>query len=92
MQVQDSIPFSIGFLLDEVPICTAANGVLFPKGQTIPSVKILTFQRSNLFNLEAFYANPNELPPGVSSKISCFKVMPIFHPYSLFFFGDGQGV
>lgn len=78
-QVQDSIPFSIGLSSDEGSICAASNGILFPKGQPIPSVKVLTFQRSNLFHLEAFYANINELPPGTSPKISCFTVcsMPI---------------
>ncbi|KAH0986937.1 hypothetical protein GBA52_014114 [Prunus armeniaca] len=75
-EVQDSIPFSIGFLLDEAPICTGSNGILFPKGQPIPSVKVLTFRRSSSFHLEAFYANPSEVPAGVSSKISCFKIGP----------------
>ncbi|PQQ00063.1 heat shock 70 kDa protein 16 [Prunus yedoensis var. nudiflora] len=75
-EVQDSIPFSIGFLLDEAPICTGSNGILFPKGQPIPSVKVLTFRRSSSFHLEAFYANLNEGPAGVSSKISCFKIGP----------------
>ncbi|KAF2285777.1 hypothetical protein GH714_007750 [Hevea brasiliensis] len=61
-EVQDSLPFSIGFLSDKGPIGTGSNGILFPKGQPIPSIKVLTFQRSNIFHLEAFYANPNELP------------------------------
>ncbi|RVW99525.1 Heat shock 70 kDa protein 16 [Vitis vinifera] len=76
MQVQDSLPFSIGFSSDEVPICTMTNSILFPKGQPIPSAKILTFQRSSLFHLEAFYANPNELPAGMPSKIGCFTIGP----------------
>ncbi|KAL5737675.1 hypothetical protein ACOSP7_030436 [Xanthoceras sorbifolium] len=77
-EVQDSIPFSIGISSDEGPICTASNpnGILFPKGQPIPSVKVLTFQRSSSFRLEVFYANPDELPAGVSSKISCFTIGP----------------
>ncbi|XP_061342267.1 heat shock 70 kDa protein 16-like [Gastrolobium bilobum] len=77
-EVQDSIPFSIGLSSDESPICAGSNGVLFPKGQPIPSVKTLTFQRSNMLHLEAFYANPDEVPPGTSPKISCFKIGP-FH-------------
>lgn len=76
-EVQDSLPFSIGFLLDESPIGTGANGILFPKGQPIPSIKVLTFQRSNSFKLEAFYANSTELPPGTSPRISCFTIGPI---------------
>ncbi|KAG2682252.1 hypothetical protein I3760_11G183200 [Carya illinoinensis] len=73
-EVQDIIPFSIGFSSEEGPICTGSNGVLFPRGQPIPSLKVLSFQRSNLFHLEAFYANPHELPPGVSPKISRFMI------------------
>lgn len=79
LQVQDTIPFSIGFLLDEIPIGTGSNGILFPKGQPIPSIKVLTFQRSHSFNMEAFYADSSELPPGVYSKISCFTVIPNIH-------------
>ena len=79
IQVQDSNPFSIGLSSDEGPICARSNSVLFPKGLPIPSVKILTFQRSNLFHLEAFYANLNELPPGTSPKISCFTVCPLWN-------------
>ncbi|XP_065862373.1 heat shock 70 kDa protein 16 [Euphorbia lathyris] len=81
-EVQDSFPFSIGFSSDEGPIGTGSNGILFPKGQPIPSIKVLTFQRSNLFHLEAFYANPNELAPGVSSKISSFKIGPLPSSYN----------
>lgn len=74
MQVQDSFPFSIGLSSDKGPISAGSNGILFPKGQPIPSIKVLTFQRSNSFHLEAFYANPNELSPGASSKISSSTV------------------
>ena len=78
VQVQDSSPFSIGLSSDEGPICAESNGesngVLFPRGQPIPSIKVLTLQRTNLFHLEAFYAYQNELPPGTSPKISCFTV------------------
>ncbi|XWS27845.1 hypothetical protein CRYUN_Cryun25bG0014800 [Craigia yunnanensis] len=75
-EVQDCIPFSIGFSSDETPIFQGSNGVLFPRGQPIPSVKVLQLQRSSLFHLEAFYANQNELPSGVPSKISCFMIGP----------------
>ncbi|PSS10361.1 Heat shock 70 protein [Actinidia chinensis var. chinensis] len=75
-EVQDSFPFSIGFLANESPICTLSNGVLFPRGHPFPSVKLLTLHRSNTFYLEAFYADPNELPPGTSPKISSFMIDP----------------
>ncbi|XP_054795091.1 heat shock 70 kDa protein 16-like isoform X2 [Prosopis cineraria] len=74
-EVLDLNPFSIGFSSDDGPITAVSNGILFPKGQLIPSIKILTFHRSSLFHLEAFYADPNELPPGTSPKISCFTLI-----------------
>ncbi|KAF5960548.1 hypothetical protein HYC85_001757 [Camellia sinensis] len=76
VQVQDSFPFSIGFSSNGGPIFTSSNGVLFAKGHPFPSVKILTLHRSNTFHLEAFYADPNELPPGTSPKISKFTIGP----------------
>lgn len=75
-EVQDSLPFSIGLSTEEGPICTLTNGILFPRRQPIPSVKILTLHRSNMFQLEAYYADQNDVPPGVSPKISCFKIGP----------------
>ncbi|OAY55118.1 hypothetical protein MANES_03G128900v8 [Manihot esculenta] len=81
-EVQDSFPFSIGLSSDKGPISAGSNGILFPKGQPIPSIKVLTFQRSNSFHLEAFYANPNELPPGASSKISSSTIGPFPGSYS----------
>ncbi|XP_004294376.1 PREDICTED: heat shock 70 kDa protein 16 [Fragaria vesca subsp. vesca] len=80
-EVQDSIPFTIGFLSEEGPIGTGSNGVMFPKGQPIPSAKVLTLQRSSLFNLEALYADPSELPAGASPKICCFRIGP-FHGFN----------
>ncbi|XP_058745064.1 heat shock 70 kDa protein 16-like [Vicia villosa] len=77
-EVQDSIPFSIGISSDEGLICAKPNSVLFPKGQPIPSSKTLTFQGINLVRLEAFYANPDEVPKGISPKIGCFTIDP-FH-------------
>lgn len=74
MQVQDCFPFSIGFSLDEVPVCTLADGVLFPKGSAFPSTKALTIHRNDIFSMETFYANQNELPSGVLARISSIKV------------------
>ncbi|KAG4920880.1 hypothetical protein AAZX31_18G095700 [Glycine max] len=77
-EVKDVIPFSIGLSSDEGPVAVRSNGVLFPRGQPFPSVKVITFRRSDLFHLEAFYANPDELPPGTSPIISCVTIGP-FH-------------
>ncbi|KAL4310336.1 hypothetical protein GQ457_01G049460 [Hibiscus cannabinus] len=75
-EVQDCIPFSIGFSLDETPILQGTNNVMFPRGQPIPSAKVLQLQRSSTFHLEAFYANPNELPFSAPLKISSFTIGP----------------
>ncbi|KAG6607803.1 Heat shock 70 kDa protein 16 [Cucurbita argyrosperma subsp. argyrosperma] len=76
-EVQDSYPFSIGFSSDAGPISLGLNNVLFPKGQHIPSTKVLSLQRNGLFHLEAVYTDLDELPPGISSKICCFTVGPV---------------
>ena len=73
--MEDSLPFSIGFRVpDNGPIQAAPNGGLFPRGHPIPSDKMLTLCKSCTFQMEAFYADQNELPPGVSPKISTFMV------------------
>lgn len=76
-EVEDSLPFSVGFTLpDEGPIQALPNYALFPKGHPIPSDKVLTLYKSGTFDIEAFYADQNELPPGVSPKISLYKIGP----------------
>ncbi|CAH9082306.1 unnamed protein product [Cuscuta europaea] len=75
-EVQDRHPFSIGFSSDGVQICLPSTGTLFPKGHLVPSVKMLTLHRGKSFHMEAFYANQNELPPGVSTKICSFAIGP----------------
>ncbi|KAK6149762.1 hypothetical protein DH2020_017287 [Rehmannia glutinosa] len=75
-EVQDCFPFSIAFASDEGPVCSLADGVLFPKGNAFPSMKILTLRRNDIFHMEAFYANQNELPSGVSTRISSFRIGP----------------
>lgn len=74
VQVHDSIPFSIGLSSDGKAIPAGLDSVLFTKGQPIPSVKILTFEYCDLLHLEAFYANPDELPLEAYPKICCFTV------------------
>ncbi|KAJ6767334.1 HSC70CB ISOFORM G-RELATED [Salix purpurea] len=81
-QVQDSFPFSIGFSSDKVPICILPNSTLFPKGQAFPSLKILALHRNNMFQMEAFYTDPNELPFDIASQISSFMIGP-FPVYQL---------
>ncbi|XP_057441185.1 heat shock 70 kDa protein 16-like [Lotus japonicus] len=75
-EVVDSIPFSIGLSSDEGLTRAGSNDALFLKGEPIPSVKVLTFECRKMLNLEAFYANPDEVPHGTSPKISCFTIGP----------------
>ncbi|KAL0305925.1 UNVERIFIED_CONTAM: Heat shock protein 16 [Sesamum radiatum] len=75
-EVQDCFPFSISFTSDEGPVCSLTDGVLFPKGNAFPSMKVLTLHRNDIFHMEAFYANQKELPSGVSTRISSSKIGP----------------
>lgn len=75
-EVEDRFPFSIAFASDEGPVRSLADGVLFPKGNSFPSTKILKLYRNDVFHMEAYYANQNELPSGVSTRISSFKIGP----------------
>lgn len=43
--------------------------VVFPKGNTVPSTKILTTARTAPFDIEAAYAEPENLPGGISPWI-----------------------
>ncbi|GJM97671.1 hypothetical protein PR202_ga14613 [Eleusine coracana subsp. coracana] len=74
--VQDAVPASIGFCMSEGPISTLSSNALFRRGQPIPSVKIVTLQKNSSFNLDAFYVDENELPPGTSTSIGSFQIGP----------------
>ncbi|XP_063944396.1 heat shock 70 kDa protein 16 isoform X2 [Daucus carota subsp. sativus] len=75
-EVKDSFPFSIGLSLDE-GLINNSNGILFPKGCLFPSEKILQLHRRSTFHMEAFYADQNELPSGISPQISKFIIGPL---------------
>ncbi|KAJ4757780.1 heat shock protein 70 [Rhynchospora pubera] len=75
-EVQDSYPFSIGFTTEEGPVSTSSSNAIFKRGQSFPSVKMLTFHKRNSFSLEAFYTDPAELPPGAATNISKFEIGP----------------
>jgi heat shock protein 4 len=50
------------------------NLTVFNKGNVMPSTKILTFYRKHPFDLEAKYANPEQLPGKMSPWIGRFSV------------------
>ncbi|OAA54804.1 heat shock protein hsp88 [Niveomyces insectorum RCEF 264] len=74
--IHDLVPFPIEFawekandIPDEEP-----NLVVFGKGNTMPSTKVLTFFRKRPFDLEARYYTPDELPAGVKPWIARFSI------------------
>ncbi|MFS8025668.1 putative Heat shock protein 70 family [Helianthus anomalus] len=75
-QVQDSFPFAIGLRSDEGEDINLPSGTLFPKGQPFPSVKMISLRRSSTFHLEVVYSNEDDLPLGVSPKVSHFTIGP----------------
>ncbi|PKI47830.1 hypothetical protein CRG98_031791 [Punica granatum] len=80
-QVNESFPFSIGLTWKAAD---SPNGgaegqqgtVVFPKGNRIPSVKALTFFRSNTFTVDVHYADVGDSP--YPAKISTYTIGP-FH-------------
>ncbi|KAI9638177.1 putative heat shock protein [Dioszegia hungarica] len=55
---------------------------VFPTGNPIPSTKILTFYRQGPFELEASYAEPENLPKGTNPWIGKFTVKNVEKPAS----------
>ncbi|KAK2974813.1 hypothetical protein RJ640_005597, partial [Escallonia rubra] len=75
-EVQDSFPFSIGISVAEGTSGQPSNELLFREGHPFPSIKMFTSRRSDTFHFEVFYANQNELPSGLSTKISSYTIGP----------------
>lgn len=51
--------------------------IVFPKGNSIPSTKILTFYRKGSFDLQAEYADPAALPGGINPWIARFTAKDV---------------
>jgi heat shock 70kDa protein 4 len=54
MQVNDSFPFSIS-LSWKGENGVESNTLVFPKGNPLPSLKVLTFYRASTFSVDAVY-------------------------------------
>ncbi|KAI1498643.1 heat shock protein Hsp88 [Biscogniauxia marginata] len=74
--VQDIVTYPIEFSWEkDVDIPDEDTSLtVFNKGNVLPSTKILTFYRKQPFDLEARYANPEDLPGKVSPFIGRFSV------------------
>lgn len=51
--------------------------VVFPKGNGIPSTKVLTFYRNKPFEIQAGYAEPAGLPGGINPWIASFTAKSV---------------
>lgn len=79
--VHDIVPYPIEFTWEksqEIPD-EDTNLTVFPKGNAVPSTKILTFYRKENFDLEARYAEPESLPGRISPWIGKFSIKNV-HP------------
>ena len=50
---------------------------VFPKGNGIPSTKVLTFYRNGPFELQAEYAEPEKLPGGINPWVARFAAKEV---------------
>lgn len=74
--VHDIVSYPIEFTWEksqEIPD-EDTNLTVFPKGNAVPSTKILTFYRKEPFDLEARYAEPEKLPGQTSPWIGKFSI------------------
>lgn len=74
--VHDICSYPIEFAWEKAPDIPDEDTSLtvFNRGNTMPSTKILTFYRKQPFDLEARYANPEELPGNMNPWIGRFSV------------------
>ncbi len=70
----DTQLFPIKFVWDKAEGDDDTELVAFPKGNAIPSTKVLSFSRNGPFDLEARYAEPEALPGSVNPWIGKFTV------------------
>lgn len=84
-EVQDAFPFSICLAWKGAAPESeeggshgeaSCNSIVFPKGNAVPSTKMLTFYRSGTFHIDALYGDLHDLPPGTPQKINTFTVGP----------------
>ncbi|KAF8968676.1 adenyl-nucleotide exchange factor sse1 [Entomortierella lignicola] len=75
--VQDITNYPIKMTWQQTPEEEETELVVFNKNNAIPSTKILTFYRSEPFDLEAQYAEPESIPAGINPWIARFSVKKV---------------
>lgn len=77
LQVNDGFPFSIALSWkSDAQNSETQQTVVFPKGNTLPSVKALTFYRSNTFTVDVVNVGTDDVQ--VPQKISTYTVSNIW--------------
>ncbi|CAG8441568.1 2745_t:CDS:2 [Diversispora eburnea] len=74
--IQDVTHYPIKIVWEKIPEIPDEESeiIVFPKHNSIPSTKILTFYRKQPFDIEAYYAEPDKIPSGISPWISKFSI------------------
>ncbi|GLB45075.1 putative heat shock protein 70 family protein [Lyophyllum shimeji] len=77
--IQDITPYPIKVQWNPEPTDQDEDKELlvYPKGNNIPSTKILSFYRKDTFDIEAVYAEPESLPRGIDPWISKFTAKQV---------------
>ncbi|KAK3848214.1 MAG: heat shock protein 70 family [Linnemannia gamsii] len=75
--VQDITNYPIKMTWQPTPEEEETELVVFNKNNTIPSTKILTFYRSEPFDLEAQYAEPESIPAGINPWVGRFSIKKV---------------
>ncbi|KAH8547521.1 heat shock protein 70 family [Umbelopsis sp. PMI_123] len=73
-RVHDVLHYPIKMTWAATPEEEETEIVVFDKNNSIPSTKILTFHRREPFDLEAYYANPEELPRGINPWVGRYTI------------------
>ncbi|RHZ81345.1 hypothetical protein Glove_121g57 [Diversispora epigaea] len=74
--IQDITHYPIKIVWEKIPEIPDEESeiIVFPKHNSIPSTKILTFYRKQPFDIEAYYSEPDKIPSRISPWISKFSI------------------
>ncbi|CAG8494865.1 11263_t:CDS:2 [Acaulospora colombiana] len=77
--VQDITTYPVKITWEKIPEIPDEESelVVYSKYNSIPSTKILTFYRKQQFDIEAYYAEPDKLPTGISPWIGKFSIKQV---------------
>ncbi|KAI8981464.1 heat shock protein 70 family [Pilobolus umbonatus] len=76
-RVNDVCSYPIKLTWERTPEEEDTEIVVFDNNNSIPSTKILTFFRREPFTLQAYYANPQELPRGINAWIGQYNIKDV---------------